>query len=227
MRKLLLLAIVAAAMFGFSINQASADAVKNEYLFSLTSSVENGNHVNNDAGPHPDWDGIATIKIMNISDEFQNAVKFVFDMDTDYSKNGLNGSKIKDWLLVGATEFFGSNEATKDKPSELVYNLGDFDPAKIEPKSDPISSISTTLKFDNGKTWEDFAKFITSEAGEAFFMTVHIQELGENGDSFNSAKFTLDSKWGGRSTTPEPATMLILGLGLAGLPVVRRFRKNS
>ena len=97
-------------------------------------------------------------------------------------------------------------------------------------KVDGVYQVSFTLAYNDNKGWDDFMTWITDT--DNFTVGTHLQGL-VNG---NSAK-VLTGGWaeGGfaapptspTNATPEPATMLIVGLGLAGLGGLAARRKRK
>lgn len=87
------------------------------------------------------------------------------------------------------------------------------------------SPVTSTLLFANdGYTWESFAEFLETDS---FKIVGHLQSL--NQPSIQGATLIWEGNinrggGGDSATTPEPASLLIFGSGLAGLGLVFRRR---
>lgn len=88
---------------------------------------------------------------------------------------------------------------------------------------------SATFQFADGMDWDTFYADFTAE-DSLLYVSAHMQALNvtSGGDSINEGKYTLRGTpdTGKKDVTPEPATLLMLGLGAGALPLARRFRRK-
>jgi hypothetical protein len=95
---------------------------------------------------------------------------------------------------------------------------------------------STGLTFKNGMDWETFLTIVDDMVINAHILSINAN--GNGGYSLNDAKFTYygtdepgqipptePGEPGDSAATPEPATLLLFGLGMVGLGIRRRFAK--
>ena len=157
---------------------------------------------------------------ITVFDQSGGSVGFMFEVLNDFLSTGKDGIKIQpgSWKLTG--------DGVNDYFSSLVLSTGnqEWDP------------ITKTLVLKTDKTWEMFAENIIEKGLlgiEAHLQSINLSEWGgKDGASINVAKFEWrmeekEGETGGEgATTPEPATMLLFGLGVAVLPLTRRFRNK-
>lgn len=136
--------------------------------------------------------------------------KAVYDQGLQNLVGGIKDTlKFKEFKLEGFTDMFVT-------PYPTNWDNGGW------------AKTSIDLTFANGNDWDSFINYIQ---GDEFtgYISAHIQSIGAAGASINEGKFTLDGRIKGESTTttPEPATLLILGLGLVGSGFVARRRVSK
>ncbi len=216
MRKITMLFVAAAIVCGFAIN-AKADLEQgwkpaDEYTFLMT--------------------GVTGDKISLTDNQIgtlQNAFSIVLTYNAsagayggvDFTLNVLDASIFSGGLAkytpTGAIGLYVDPDDFFNAKSQLNFGGG-------ATKTSPVTS--TLLFANNTNTWETFAGFLENDN---FKIVGHLQSL--NQPSIQGATLIWEGKiekgdYETKGVTPEPATVLVLGLGLAGLPIVRRFRKK-
>jgi len=224
MERALLAYLVTVLLFGFSAN------VKAEWVFpedwepesSYTfwgSAVKNQNGNNSAPG--------------NLTDEMLKSFRFVveslggqlvqfsFYVDDPQLLAGKDGIKFKDFAFdpSSLSSLFTSTNFNWD-PTWVNWNsaTGEAIPMKGQ----------LTLVAD--KSWSDLAQLIEEDA---FSFKLHVQSI--NGDGFTSLNllhFDKTPRFRGfenddPSSTPEPATLLILGLGVVGAGIAARRQQRK
>ena len=139
----------------------------------------------------------------------------VYDKQLETLVGGSKDSlKFKDFDLVGFT-IDGNNIFST---SNLSWDNGWWSPT------------STTINFANGYSWDEFVNLVSDE-GFKGYIAAHLQSIGSGGQSINGGKFTLffetPSDPGTSAAAPEPATLVLLGLGLAGVGLAARRRNEK
>ena len=225
MKNVIFTFVAVALLFGFTTN---AKADYQSYSFVITGSVQTDwSKVNSTNAA--DW-----CQIVVSYNEGLNAADFAFNVNAEYAKTAFVGGGLK----LTANGNVGLYLDIKDTVANVFSS--NFSGSAFGGNSiiTPNSPITASLTFKTGYSWEDFEALIVN--GDISIIG-HIQSLNSNVagvQSINGAKFTLDTRssenTGSTSVeetptnaTPEPATLLILGLGFAGAGFVARSRMSK
>ncbi len=156
----------------------------------------------------------------------------IFDIKVDKDYNpGAKAPKF-DYLYIWGTDGLFADLNPKNTPSEFkgVESVADFyfsgGKERMTDGGD-YSFFNFTLNFAEGFGEADFFSYLNSEDCD-FMMGLHLMSLTE-GESVKVYSVYLtpgDVTPSGGSATPEPATMLVMGLGLLGAGFYARRRMN-
>lgn len=177
-----------------------------------------------------------------IAEDVGTGVKFTFQSNYDLgdSNHADGAGKIFDnnFLIWNTHDVFSGGEnvtaggklnGAKYPGTDVKLGTADYTAGTDGYSYSEIDELWTTsfvLDYTGDNVWADFISTLVTPVGlmdqiEAFTIGVHLQSL-EDGNSAKVLTFTIN---GDPATTPEPATMLILGLAAAGgLPVALRRR---
>ena len=195
-----LLAVVTCLSLFVMASVAQAELLSkydDSYRFVLTSSK--------DPKASDYWGGFEIL----VSKGENNTVDFTFDFVDGYESFG-GGKNGQAKILNGSWKIWGNE-------------LGDYLlTSSFQTGNQEWTPIFKNAGLVDGITWDAFAAYIT-DSGSNFYMQAHIQAVtGGDVNSINAGNFT----WvleppGPPAATPEPASMLIFGIGLAGIGGLR------
>lgn len=196
------------------------------YLSDLESTVDAEKR---DGGLWIDLEGKTGLQVVTLEASLLDAANlFIINgTDTTLIINVINGLGLE---TIDGKTVLNLNEIHIDGENDVF--TGDFDGSNILFNVDSsINQINVSSANINASVLAidtDFDVQFGHISGQVFGASAHT----ENGGEFH-AYYTFDDKHltngstdGAGATTPEPATLLMLGFGLAGIPVVRRFRKK-
>ncbi|MDR3109035.1 MAG: PEP-CTERM sorting domain-containing protein [Planctomycetaceae bacterium] len=176
-----------------------------EFTFNLTGA-KNTDHKDQ-------WDGF----------------QFTFSALTDSETGRIVGTQLTFSLTQAGIDagYAGGKDPVKFKDFELKINgVDDLFKGSTSYKWDNggwasnDTGTSINLMFADGISWDDFAALIANGDIE---ILAHLQSIGANNNSINDALFTYtkpEENDGG--STPEPASLLIFGIGAVGLGLLRK-----
>ena len=217
MRKVLFVCVAAALLLGVAAN-AKADlatpATPDSLTFVLSSWKDNSTVQGINKSLSAGSEGVLSV---------ENAFQFTFSkgegnfatLTFDYS----------DLVYANSWEsLVGGADTLKFKNFSLYGFESIFASSQWNPAMSDFSPTSNNFTFANDNTWESFVAFVLGEDFDGY-IKAHIQSIGSGGASINAGEFTLKGTVEPFSHAPEPATLLILGLGAVGAGLAARRRK--
>jgi PEP-CTERM motif-containing protein len=223
MKKLFLFVAILAVAFGMSAQPASAD-------FILSLGVPN-------AAMSPFPGPYASVNV-HLNSATQAVITFTSlsagGFDYLLGDGGMVGVNIAGpFVMPTAADFSESNSFAGFTPGPIQGSPGPgpedgFGGFNLTASNfDGFSHTATTVQFTVNSlgSWADASNVLTDN-GSGFKAAAHVYATTAPASPTNGAIATGFVANGGTPTIPEPTTMLLLGLGLAGAGVVRRRRKN-
>jgi hypothetical protein len=126
----------------------------------------------------------------------------------------------------GTVTFTGmvtNNSGSALNATDFFFNFNGFDPVSVTPIQD--LGVATNFLIPTGTTSAEVALFDvvlgSVVAGSSFPIHVQLEDVNFDLSAMQTATVSVP---GGGMPTPEPATLLLLGVGLCGLFVARRSR---
>lgn len=124
----------------------------------------------------------------------------------------------------GTVTFTGTvtnNSGSTLNATDFFFNFNGFDPVSVTPIQD--LGVATNFSIPTGTTSAEVALFDvvlgSVVTGSSFTIQAQLEDVNFDLSAMQTATVSVP---GGGMPTPEPATLLLLGVGLCGLIVARR-----
>jgi len=153
---------------------------------------------------------------MHPSDAFQ----FTFTNDAATGKAVLTFDYSQSVYDKGLTNVVGGTKDSLKFMDFKLENFGDILGSSTGWSNNGWAETSKVYTYNLNYDWNDLVAMVTADGFDGY-IAAHMQSIGAAGKSINEGVFTYVPSTGDNST-PEPATLAILGLGLVGLGAARR-----